>query len=98
MLDGEAIGCGGIFIDDRYDTAGLSWGMVHSAFHKKGYGKLFTAHRIDLLRKLYPERTLRIDTSQHTVSFYEQFGFVVTEVIENGYGEGLHKNVMNIPL
>jgi predicted GNAT family N-acyltransferase len=93
-LDGEVIGCGGIFVNDNENIAGLSWGMVHSAFHRQGYGKLFTAHRVNLLRSLYPDKICRIDTSQHTVSFYEQFGFTTIQVIENGYGEGLHKNIM----
>lgn len=96
MLEGEVIGCGGIYVDDHDNTAGLSWGMVHSAFHRQGYGKLFTTYRINLLRSLHPDKICRIDTSQHTVSFYEQFGFTTIEVIENGYGEGLHKNIMQI--
>lgn len=94
--NGEVIGCGGIFVDDRYNTAGLSWGMVHSKFHKQGFGKLFTQYRLELIRSLYPDHICRIDTSQHTVSFYEQFGFKVTEVVPDGYGKDLHKHVMRM--
>lgn len=96
IQDGDVIGCGGIFVDDRYNTGGLSWGMVHSKFHRQGFGKLFTIYRLKLIRSLYPDHICRIDTSQHTVSFYEQFGFKTVEIIPDGYGDGLHKNVMKM--
>jgi GNAT superfamily N-acetyltransferase len=70
--DGQVLACGGIFLDEETEEAGLSWGMVHSGYHLKGIGKLFTKYRIDLLKKTYPTRNYKVDTSQHTAAFYEK--------------------------
>ncbi|MET4142037.1 GNAT family N-acetyltransferase [Pedobacter sp. UYP1] len=94
--DGHVYGCGGIFLDKKADEARLSWGMVHVRHHLKGIGKLFTQYRIDLLKKLYPAKTYRIDTSQHTAAFYEKNGFHTVDIISNGFGKGINKYIMKI--
>jgi predicted GNAT family N-acyltransferase len=89
--DGEIIGCGGIFYESDKNTGGLSWGMVHAKEQGKGYGKLFTKHRIGLFRTRFPGAALQLNTSQHTVTFYEKMGFRVISVKPDGYSVGLDR-------
>lgn len=92
--DGHVLACGGIFLDKKTDEAGLSWGMVHAAHHLKGIGKLFTQYRIDLLKKLYPAKTYKVETSQHTALFYEKNGFKTVDIVPDGFGKGIDKYTM----
>ncbi len=58
--EGLIIGCGGIFLDQSNGEAGLSWGMVHADYHRRGIGKFFTQYRIDLLKKLILTQLLKL--------------------------------------
>lgn len=95
-MDGEIIGCGGIFLDTEKNLAGLSWGMVHSEYHGKGIGKTFTQYRIDLLKKTYPSLPYAIETSQHTAGFYERNGFKTVEIVTDGFSKGIDKYIMTM--
>lgn len=94
--NGHILACGGIFLDKKTDEAGLSWGMVHAEHHLKGIGKLFTQYRIDLLKKLYPTKAYKLDTSQHTAVFYEKNGFNTVGIIPDGFGKGIDKYIMKM--
>jgi GNAT superfamily N-acetyltransferase len=96
--DGLVLACGGIFLDEGTDEAGLSWGMVHAEHHLKGIGKLFTQYRIDLLKKVYPGKNYKIDTSQHTAGFYEKNGFKTVGIVPDGFGKGIDKYMMKMVL
>jgi N-acetylglutamate synthase-like GNAT family acetyltransferase len=96
--DGEIVACGGIFLTDDGKEAGLSWGMVHVDQQGTGIGKFFTDFRIDLLKKTYPDKVYKVDTSQHTAGFYLKRGFETIEVIPNGFGKGIDKYVMKMGL
>ncbi|MCQ9641500.1 GNAT family N-acetyltransferase [Chryseobacterium sp. WG14] len=56
----------------KNNETGLSWGMVHADYHGQGIGKLLTQFRLDLLKNMYPDKSLRIETSQHTAEFYKK--------------------------
>lgn len=94
--DQQILGCGGIFLNEKTDEAGLSWGMVHAQYHLKGIGKLFTQYRIDLLKQLYPAKNYKIETSQHTAAFYEKNGFKTVDIIQDGFGKGIDQHIMKI--
>lgn len=94
--DGEVVACGGVFLDNINDEGGLSWGMVRADQHKNGIGKALTDYRIGLLKKKYPDKTYKVDTSQHTASFYVKRGFKTMEVIKDGFAKGLDKYVMKM--
>lgn len=96
--DGEIVACGGIFLMDNAEEAGLSWGMVRNDQHKTGIGKFLTDYRIDLLKKVYPGKVYKVDTTQHTAGFYLKRGFETIEVIPNGFAKGLDKYVMKMGL
>lgn len=93
-MDGQVIGCGGIFWDTKNNMTGLSWGMVHAGHHGKGIGKAFTQFRIDLLKKIYPALPCKIETSQHTAEFYKKNGFKTVEIIPDGFSKGIDKYTM----
>ncbi|MDR2238564.1 MAG: GNAT family N-acetyltransferase [Chryseobacterium sp.] len=92
--EGKVIGCGGVFLDEKSNRAGLSWGMVHAAYHGKGIGKIFTQYRIDLLKKIYPALPYTIETSQHTAGFYQKNGFRTVEIVPDGFSTGIDKYIM----
>lgn len=94
--NGLLVGCGGIFFDAKNNEAGLSWGMVHADYHRQGIGKLLTQFRLDLLKKIYPDKSLRIETSQHTAEFYEKNGFSIVDIVPEGFAEGIDKYSMKM--
>ena len=92
--EGEVIGCGGFYALPDLRQAILAWGMIHSAYHGQGYGRQLTLYRVERMRERYPGYALCLSTSQHTFGFYEKQGYVVREVIKDGFGEGLDKYIM----
>ena len=85
------IGCGGFYIVKDKNEARLAWGMIHSNFHKQGYGKALYNYRKEIISKEWPSHILVLGTSQHTYSFYERMGMTVTKKIKAGYGPDLDK-------
>lgn len=90
----KIIACGGIFLDDRYNRSGLSWGMVHFDYHGEGVGRKFTQFRIDKMMERFPDVGGMVETSQHTFKFYEKMGFKVVKITPDGFGAGLDKYYM----
>ncbi|UYQ94193.1 GNAT family N-acetyltransferase [Chitinophaga horti] len=86
--EGKIVACGGVFHDAKQAVAGLAWGMVHQDYHKKGFGKLFTLFRIDLMRQLFPDFLHQMNTTQHTVAFYEKMGFHTVKITPDGFAPG----------
>lgn len=93
---GKLIACGGVYLDERYDKASLSWGMVHQQYHGEGVGRKFTEFRLQEIQRLFPNKGCMIETSQHTYKFYEKLGFQTQEITPNGFGEGLDKYYMEL--
>jgi [ribosomal protein S18]-alanine N-acetyltransferase len=85
------IGCGGFYIIKDINEARLAWGMIHSNFHKQGYGKALYLYRKEIIIKNWPNHTITLGTSQHTYAFYEKMGMNVTATIKSGYGADLDR-------
>jgi len=85
------IGCGGFYLVRDENKAQLAWGMIHSRFHKQGYGTALYKYRQEQIEKINPNATISLGTSQHTFPFFEKMGFKVTNIVEQGYGEHLDK-------
>lgn len=90
-VNGEMVGCGGFYVRVDDNQVAFAWGMVHNKHHKKGYGKALYLHRLARIKSLYPSFGIVLNTSQHTVGFFETFGFQTTEITLNGYGPGLDR-------
>lgn len=93
----KIIGCGGLGLNEN-DTVSLTWGLVHRDFHKKGFGKQLLAHRLEKFRLLFPEKKLRLDTTQHAAGFFEKYGFRTEKYTPDGYAPGLHRYDMRYGL
>lgn len=85
------IGCGGLYIVKDQKEARLAWGMIHSSFHKKGYGTALYNYRRDVIKKHWPNHIVTLGTSQHTYAFYEKMGLTVTATVKSGYGTDLDR-------
>jgi ribosomal protein S18 acetylase RimI-like enzyme len=92
----KIIACGGVYLDERYNKASLSWGMVHAKYHGEGVGRKFTEFRIKKMMDKYDGHSYMMETSQHTKGFYEKLGFQTKKIIPNGFGEGLDKYYMEL--
>lgn len=96
VWDGEdVVACGGWYYKPDV-SAYLTWGMVSRQLHGQGVGTLLVKHRLAAIKQAAgaTQTPIQIDTSQHTQGFYGKFGFVVTEVEPNGFGEGIDRVTM----
>jgi len=97
-VNDEVIGCGGFFVNEEKHTAGLCWGMVKRKFHKHGYGKYILLKRLDEICNHTHVEKILLDTSQYSKGFFEKLGFIVYEIIQDGYFAGLHRHEMELKL
>ncbi len=90
-LNGEIIGAGGF--GDRFDTLTitLAWGHIHKDYHKKGFGKKLLEFRLNTIKALHPGHSVYIDTTQHSVGFYEKYGFKTTLITKDFYAQGMDR-------
>ncbi|MEM6263551.1 MAG: GNAT family N-acetyltransferase [Bacteroidota bacterium] len=96
---GKVVACGGFYINFEQKRAVLAWGMVHRAYHKKGYGQKLLNYRIEKIRELMPEGKIAIvDSTQKNYRFFEKFGFLVTRKKEGFHGNNLDKYEMELQL
>lgn len=95
---GDVVGCGGYAINQNSHTADLCWGMVLRRLHRRGLGRRLTELRVEQARKDISVREIALGTSQHTVAFYEGLGFRTVEVVRDGYGTGLDRCEMRLPV
>ncbi len=102
LLNNEQIvGCGGIYVADNNfgraeypNEVGFAWGMIDHALHKQGLGEALAHFRLNYLRKTYPERPIILRTTQFTYGFFEKQGFTIRQWIDDGYGIGMDKVIM----
>lgn len=96
--DGAVTGCGGLILDAQARRAGLSWGMVAQGLHGAGLGRRLTVARLALARDMPGIEAVTMETSQHTQGFYARLGFGVRKVTPDGFGPGLDRWDMVLPL
>ena len=85
------VACGGYGLNKSGAKVVLSWGLVHSQHHNKGYGSELLKYRLNHIKNNYPDIEIHLDTSQKTYKFFEKFGFNVKQISKNGYGKGLDR-------
>lgn len=91
--------CGGYAVTAATGVADLCWGMVRRDLHGRGIGRVMTRLRVARAAQDNTTRQVALNTSQHTVGFYERMGFRLVEVTTDGYGAGLDRcdMVMDAP-
>ena len=91
LFEKKIIASGGYGFNKKEKTIDLTWGMVNSHMHKKGYGKILLNYRIKKIAKDFPNINITLNTSQKTFKFYENFGFQVKKITKNFYRKGLDR-------
>jgi len=96
--DGVLRACGGLEVAPDSGEVHLTWGMVDQTCHGQRLGTRLTEARLALARTLPGATRLILSTSQHTQGFYARFGFTVTRITPDGFGPGLDRWDMALPL
>lgn len=94
--EGAVVACGGHAIIEDDGRADLCWGMVRQDLHGTGIGRALTEARLAAALADPAVRYVALNTSQHTVGFYERLGFTMTEVIRDGFAPGLDRCEMRM--
>ena len=96
-LDGNNVVCafGYSATSDEYPS--LNWIMVIPAYQRSGAGGAMMGQYIDYLvtnQKSFGS----ISTSQHAEAYFQRYGAVRKEYEEHGWGEGMHRVEMLLPV
>jgi ribosomal-protein-alanine N-acetyltransferase len=90
------VGCGGFGDKDNKNIISLAWGHIHKNEHKKGLGQQLLTYRLELIKQMYSQLPLLIDTTQFSYGFYKKNGFRLLKITENYYTEGMHRYDMEL--
>jgi [ribosomal protein S18]-alanine N-acetyltransferase len=91
LLDYNVVGCGGFYIQKGEAIARITWGMIHPDHQNKGYGRKLLEFGIRQVEYLFPNHTIKLDTSQHSFPFFEKLEFETKRVTKHAYKQGLYK-------
>lgn len=95
-LNEKVIGCSGFKEQKDAGTVAFVWGLIHKDYHKMNFGKQLLTFRLAEIKRLFPNRQVILDTTQHTFSFFEKYGFETLKITENSYEEGMHRYDMTL--
>jgi len=84
----SVLACGGLDIQADSNSAGLTFGMVHSEFHRSGLGSLLTLTRLALLDGEHDPAFVGLETTLAVEPFYQRFGFERLSYPEQRYSGG----------
>jgi len=90
------VGCGGFGDKDNKNIISLAWGHIHKNEHKKGLGQQLLTYRLALIKQIYSQLPLLIDTTQFSYGFYKKNGFRLLKITKNYYTEGMHRYDMEL--
>jgi predicted GNAT family N-acyltransferase len=85
------VGCGGFGYSVKDSAVSFAWGFVDRSFHKQGFGQLLLTYRLEKIKELYPDADIVLDTTQHSRTFFERYGFVTVKYTADGYAAGMHR-------
>jgi GNAT superfamily N-acetyltransferase len=96
-LDGNNVVCafGYSATSDEYPS--LNWIMVIPAYQSRGAGGAMMGQYIDYLVK-NQKQFGSISTSQHAEPYFQRYGAVRIGYEEHGWGEGMHRVEMRLPV
>ena len=96
--DGGIVACGGYALRESGTVADMCWGMVRRDLHGLGIGKTLTQARVERITREEAVREITLNTSQHTLGFYQRLGFETVEILADGYAKGLDRCEMRLVL
>lgn len=88
--------CFGI-TDHADDACSISWIIVHPSYQKHGCGTAMMSYFLQAAAAMGKRKTL-IATSQHAGRFFEKFGAVAKQTIEDGWGKEMHRVDMELAI
>jgi len=91
------ISCGGWYVKEAEQVAGLTWGMVDPSLHGKGLGRILLAERIRQIREDGRARQIRLRTTPSIQGFFERSGFIQKRIVADGLGPGFDLVEMELP-
>lgn len=97
--DGSVLGCGGYALREGSRVADLCWGIVRRERQGEGLGRALTELRVERALEDASVAELALETSQHTVGFYERMGFRTLSAEPDAFAPGLDRvrMVRNVP-
>lgn len=95
-VDGWVLGVFGLSGDSSNEQR-LNWLMVDAKAQGKGLGAMIMERAIRLGRRS-ESKTLGIATSQKVAPFYQKYGAQTISVTKDGYGPGIDRVDMVLPL
>ncbi len=95
-LNAEIVACGGFWFPGQ-TQASLTWGMVLSSSHGRGFGSQMLKHRIELIKK-YGAKEIVCSTSQLTERFFAKHGFIKQSQEPDGYGPNIDEIILTLSL
>ena len=96
--DGAVVCAGGVAYARTAPIATLCWGIVHADLHRRGLGSALLRARLDAARARGGVERVVLDTTDAAVGFFLRHGFVVTGRVRDGYGGGVDRLDMELPL
>jgi GNAT superfamily N-acetyltransferase len=95
-VDGRVLGAFGLMVDDNNEKR-LSWIMLDPRSQGLGIGMKIMERVIQLGRES-DTRAVRIAASHKSATFFAKFGATTTTSTRNGWGPGMHRIDMILPL
>jgi GNAT superfamily N-acetyltransferase len=95
---GDLVACGGYAQAQTASVAVLCWGMVRRDLHGRGWGKQLLLHRLNDIAAAGQFAAVAIETSQHSRSFFERFGFRCSNHIPDGFAPGMDLYEMTLDI
>lgn len=93
--DGHIIGAFGLHINAGDTSTRINWIITAKDYRRSGLGSIMMQEAINRSRKA---RVIHISASQHSAPFFARFGAIKKNTLENGWGPGMHRIEMEIPL
>lgn len=84
-------------IGDAGSRRRLNWIMLNPQFQGRGGGRAIM-DRVAALAASKKVQVVEIAASQKSAPFFARFGAVTLRIIENGWGAGMHRVDMELPL
>jgi hypothetical protein len=96
LIDEKVAGAFGL-IGNSASRRRLNWIMLNPKFHGVGAGRAIM-RRIAVLAASEGLEVVDIAASHKSAPFFAKFGAVTTTVTENGWGAGMHRVDMQLPV
>jgi GNAT superfamily N-acetyltransferase len=95
-VDGQVLGAFGLFGDGQ-DAKTLNWILLDPQTHGMGVGSKIM-ERVIQLGRASKAKKVRIAASQKSAPFFSKFGARTTSTSSDGWGPGMHRVDMVLPL